>query len=97
MPVVEPGLSGLQVVFAGAQPARPIKKSGNELIERVPRPKPAYVSGHRMDSNSAPKRTVCDFLVHESWSEYWTCVVGESEGFRPPPMLNAPAMSITGG
>ena len=61
-----PGLDGLQVVSAGAQPARPIRKSANEFICRFPRPNPPNVRGQRTNSNSKPARRLCDDFVHES-------------------------------
>ncbi len=45
MPVVLPGFVMLQVVEAGGQPARPIKKSAKDGTIREPRPRPLYTSG----------------------------------------------------
>ena len=69
--MVLPGLDGLHVASAGAQPARPIKKSAKEFNCRFPLPKPPNVSGQRTNSYSKPLRRVCDPFVHESWSESW--------------------------
>src|SRR2546426_9323491 len=99
-PVVLPGVAMLHVPAlksVALQPARPIKKSGKEFTDRLPRPRPPNVRGQRTSSYSKPALKLCDLLVHESWSEYWIWLVGANEGFRPPPIPNAPVMFMTGG
>src|SRR5262249_10908831 len=96
-PVVFPGFATLHVVFVGAQPARPIKKSWNELTIRLPRPKPQKWRGYRISSHSKPARKLCVPFVQESWSEYWIWFEGANAGCRPPPIAKAPAKVMTGG
>src|SRR5215469_15101863 len=86
VPVVLPGFAGEQVASPGVQPARPIKKSGNDNIVVFPRSIPLKTISQLMCSTSKPARSVCLPWVQEIVSAIWYWSVGlKTSSPMPPP------------
>src|SRR5215470_11416606 len=91
VPVVLPGFDAVQVVSPGWQPARPIRKSGNEYMVVLPRSIPLNTMSQLMCSASKPARMVCLPCDQETVSAIWNWSVGsKTSSPMPPPILNSP-------